>query len=160
MVIELRLSRTESYNSIGNGEKYHERLRQIYQNVELDFPEHSPGTGPSIATKAMKYTMISDDLVPLLLVLGVFLRLPTAKPTVPDPNQTMKSITMASREIKTIVAQKRLQTFLCHNIPYVSNVHLKVGDEILIYRVRKNIRPIRPYKIPKIDDKKIHVHRN
>lgn len=62
---------------------------------------------------------------------------------------------MTKRQIETVVAQNRLQTSLRHNSPYVSNIHLKVDDKILIYRERENNHWAGPYKISKIDDKQV-----
>lgn len=60
---------------------------------------------------------------------------------------------MAEQKMKTVAAQKNLQTYFCPKTPYESNIHLKVGDEVLVYTEREMSREARSYKIASTDYK-------
>lgn len=74
--IHLQSGGSEAYSAIGQGERYHQPLRSIFNIVNDTDSEIYDNTKLRIAIKGINYTMGPEGLVPLLLVLGVLPSLP------------------------------------------------------------------------------------
>lgn len=69
-------SGVESHNSLGSGERYHAYLRNLNTRVRDDVGQLSKKYELRLAVKSFNDTAGPSVLVPTLLVLGVFPRLP------------------------------------------------------------------------------------
>ena len=69
--IELTLSGVEEHNALGEGERYHSYLRQVYDKVKANFPAIEAEYALQIAVKAVNDTAGPKGLVPTLLVFGI-----------------------------------------------------------------------------------------
>jgi hypothetical protein len=110
--IRLRISGVEAHNSLGIGEILHEPLPLIYRKVQTDYPHIPPRTVLKLAVKAMNDTVGENGLVPSLLVFGVTPRYPALRTDLPNQKERMGVISTAQKEIKTIIAERRITTAL------------------------------------------------
>lgn len=126
--IKLKIPGIEFDNSIGAGEKFHEVLWLIYQIVKMDFHNYWPKKTLKITTTAMNGAMNKKELVPSLLVLVVLPCFPSVNSHISDPNDRMKAIICARREIESFAAQDQLQAAVKLKTPSDCNTKLNIGD--------------------------------
>ena len=152
--IQLRISGIEAHNSLGIGERLHDPLRRIYRKIRKNATGTNQQTALRLTLKAMNDTMGENGLVPSLLVFGIIPRFPVISSQLPAQSERMEVLTMAQREMNTIIAQRRIITALTKNIPSASDRFYSIDDEVLVYR-EKEKEWVGPYRVVFIDGKMI-----
>lgn len=74
----------ESHNALGEVERYHAYLRNIFDRVQFENQEMQNKVGLALAVKAFNDTAESSGMVPTLLVFGVAPRMPAHPDELPD----------------------------------------------------------------------------
>jgi hypothetical protein len=100
--IKLMQSGVEAHNSSGIGEKYHDPLRRVYQNVKKGFPNMSLELALRLAVKAMNDTMGPNGLVPSLLVFGMVPRFPVIDEHIPNQDQRALAMKVSREEYQKL----------------------------------------------------------
>lgn len=155
------MSGVESHNSIGDGERYHDPLRRIYQKIRFSEPGLELELVMRLAVKAMNDTMNPEGLVPSLLVFGVLPRFPPMSSELPRQQEIMRALEVARAEMETISNELRLRTALLSRLPNAATFDLEVGQAVFVYR--EGHQPYKwtgPYKVTKIEDRQVFIDRD
>lgn len=132
--IEIHPSGVESYNALGNGERYHAFLLKIYDNVRADAADISEERALSLAIKARNDTDGPNGLVHTLLVFGVIPRIPLHAHDLPNNISRIESMINARKEAAKLIAQSRINTALQRSVPTAANSTFAIGVEVPIFR--------------------------
>jgi transposase InsO family protein len=138
--ITLRISGVEAHNSLGIGERYHGSLRRLYQKIEHEFPHVGPALLLRIAVKAINDTMGTNGLVPPLLVFDVVPRFSPMSIDLPKQGDRIAAVAAAQMEMSAIVSENRVNAALTHDVPSSVDRTYEVGEEVLVFREKKNGR--------------------
>ena len=84
----------EAYHSIGLVERYHRPLRHVYTIITTEIPGIEPELALQMSFKALNNSVGPNDLVPTLLLFGVYPRMTEMD----APSPTITQHTMAMRK--------------------------------------------------------------
>ena len=118
--IQMEESGVESHNALGEGERYHSFLRQIYRKVCAQFPAASKEYALSLSVKSRNETAGQNGLCPLLLVFGVLPRMLLSMMDLRKQRDRMKALKLARLEMSKQVAKERLSKARNSNVPAAS----------------------------------------
>ena len=93
----------ESQNAIGTVERYHKYLRDIYRKVRMTHPHQDREETLATAVHAMNCTAGPEGLSPILLVFGVFPRIPVRPQQLPKQEVRMKAMADARKEMSKLI---------------------------------------------------------
>lgn len=132
---------TESHNSLGIGERYHQPLRNTLRKMFITHPKADFDTALALATKALNDTLGPEGLVPSALVFGDLPRLQLASTSPPQPRPTTDEraslADIARTEMATIMAKLRIQRAFRHQTPPSSDHTYNPGDQVLVWREKQ-----------------------
>jgi hypothetical protein len=156
--ISLRHTGTESYNSLGVGERYHSPLRKVYQRVRAENPYVPISSCLAAAIFALNSTSGPEGLIPALLVFGMIPKLPSPS-IVPllNQNRRFKMLRAARDEYAAIVAKLRVQYGLNTRPPDAANHVYNSGDSVYVYRERER-HWTGPHVVATVEGKDVSVH--
>ncbi|CDF33317.1 unnamed protein product [Chondrus crispus] len=145
--IELTLSGVEEHNALGEGERYHAYLRQVYNKFKADFPTIDAEYALQIAIKAVNDTAGPRGLVPTLLVFGIAPRTLVSPLDLPHQKKRMQALVTARNEMARTIAQRRINTALSSNVPAAAASDMTIGTYVLVHRESPVSKWIGPYRI-------------
>lgn len=85
-------SGVEAHNALGQGERYHSYLRNVFDKVPSETPTLSNEHTLATAVKANNDSSGPDGSVPTLLLFGIMLRLPIRPSSLPDNAARMRAL--------------------------------------------------------------------
>ena len=145
--IELTLSGVEEHNALGEGERYHSCLRQVYEMVKADFRTIEAEYALQIAVKVVNDTAGPKGLVPTLLVFGIVPRTLVSPLDLPHQKKRMQASVTATNEMARTIAQRRINTALRSNVPAAAASDMKIGTCVLVHRGSPVSKWIGPYRV-------------
>lgn len=132
--IELLHTGTESHNSLGAGETFHDYLRRVFQKSMADHKSVAPDVVLALSIKAINSTVGPQGLCPQLLVFGVLPRLPDmSMKDFPNHRERMRVLTTARKEFERITAEKVIKRGLRKMPPPAANHVYQPGDFVFVY---------------------------
>lgn len=155
--IVLEHTGTESHNSLGVGERYHEPLRKTYLKLRADYPRVPEDVLLQCAVFTINCTAGPEGLVPSLLVFGALPKLPGVVATSSLSNKhRFRILANARAEYASHVARMRIAQGLASNVPgCVDEVYAK-GDHVYVYRDTQK-RWTGPHEVLEVDEKDIKL---
>lgn len=141
--VQLEATAIESQSSLGLGEMYHEPLRTTYRKLKVINPAVS---AEFILGCAVNDTLGPEGLVPSALVFGEYPSLRTiSEPLQESSNLSNRAeVAMAARsEMSKIMAKKRVDHGLHHNLPGAADHTISSGDNVIVWRQRIHPNPHR-----------------
>lgn len=154
--ISIQYSGVESHNSIGNGERYHQPLRRIYNKIALENPSLKPETSLKLAIKAINDTMNSEGLVPSLLVFGCLPRFPGSNTNYPIQKDRFEALKTARAEMEQITAELRIRKALLSRVPRSADIVFSKGQLVRVFR-ESDSKYVGPYPIIRIEEKQVFL---
>ena len=152
----LRLTGTESHNSLGQGETYHAMIRRIFNKVSLTHPALTPELRLACTVKAMKDTAGPNGLVPSLLVFGRLPCSPGVESGLPNQVQREQAIVSVRDEYAEIFAQGRVKKALTRKPPPSAKFYFRPNQPVYVFR--HNLRRwTGPHLVSSTDGKAIYV---
>lgn len=106
----------------------------------------------------MTDTLDENGSVLSLLVFGVVPRFPAMFFQIPSQNDPMANLASAQVELSPVIAERRVQTALKHNVSHSVENTYTAGDEIIVYP-RLEIEFIGPQSVAKVENKIIFAKR-
>eukprot|EP00170_Pyropia_yezoensis_P006806 contig_27732_g6828 len=130
----LVLSKIESHNALGVGERYHTFLRFIYRKIRLAHPELSQKMALGMATAAMNQTAGPRGLVPTLLIFRVIPRIPVTPLSLPGERDRAQAMATACKEMTAQMARVRVRSALADGVPAAADCDFQPSTQVLVYR--------------------------
>lgn len=153
--IGLSASGVEGHNSLGNGERYHKYLREVYRRVKEETPLADKTMMLRLAVKAVNDTAGPSGLVPTLLVFGVLPRMPLHPKELPNQRERMRLMTVARNEMNKLTAQTRVDQAIKRNSPAATREVINILDQVLVYREAPVDQWVGPYVVQSVDGKQV-----
>lgn len=129
--VQLRLAGVAARSSIGMGEQYHEPLRRIHHQIQLNHRTISPLYIPRVTMKAINVTMGDTCLVSSTLVFGVLSQFSIISADLPNHKERMQAIKTAQAEMNSIFGKRKVFETPTKNIPPPADETYKFGQEML-----------------------------
>lgn len=149
----------ESHNSLGEEERYHAYLRNIYERVHHEHPDMDPKTILKLANKACNDTAGPSGLVPTLLVFGSIPRMPIHPEDLPNQRARMSALHKARSHMSELMAKERLSKAVRSQVPNAVDLQINIGDNVWVYRDDPG-KWIRPMRVVDLDNKSVFVNWN
>lgn len=153
-------SGVESHNALGNGERYHAYLRQVFKKIRDEVTSLDKHDTLRLAIKAVNDTAGPNGLVPTLLVFGVLPRLPIHPRDLPDQRDRMQAMQVARAEMARITARARVHVALNRNVPAAADTDIRILDNVLVFRESPVNKWVGPYTVVDVKGKSIYVDVN
>lgn len=147
----------ESHNDLGNGERYHAYLRNVYTKIRDDVPQLEKADVLQLVIKDVNDTAGPAGLVPTLLVFGVLPRLPIYPKDLPEQRSRMRAMQLARSDMSQIMAKARVHVALNRNVPYAADTKIRIRDKVLVYRENPISKWTGPYNFLDVKGKAIYA---
>lgn len=151
-------SGVEIHNVLGAGEHYHEYLRQIFRKVQLESFELSKEEALSIVVHAMNCTAGSNGISPILLVFEIVPRMPVRPDELLEQRQRMNALNKAGKEMRKILAKRRIGTARRMNVPCAAARDIRPGMKVLFYREIPVNKCTGSFVVIAVDNKKVWLN--
>lgn len=132
--IKRRDAGVESHNSLGETERYHAFLRNVYERVHHEHTDMKPKMLLKLTVKACNDVAGPSGLVPTLLVFGSIPRMPIHPEELPTQRARMTALHKARAQMTDLMAKSRLSKAINMRVPKAADRHISIGDMVLIYR--------------------------
>lgn len=133
MGIKIKLSRIESNNSSGSGEKHHGLLRRIYNEISMWNPNFTPDIKLGLAITAMSYVINYIGFVPSLLVFDVLLCFPEIQSTFPDQFERSNVMKLAKTGNRNNHWTTTSSSCFTNQYSFPAEYNFKERDKVLVY---------------------------
>lgn len=132
--ISFKTTAVKRHNSLALGERFHAPLHRLFNVVHHSEPTRIPEMAVRISKRSLNDTMGPNGLVPTFLVYGILPRFPDSDSDFPGQQARMRALSVARREMETIVAQLRIPQALRARILTTENYIIAPGDRIRVFR--------------------------
>lgn len=154
--IKWRDAGVESHNSLGETERYHAFLRNIFERVRHEHPNMNQSLILQVAIKACNDTAGPAGNVPTLLVFGVIPRMPIHPEELPAQRDRMNALHRARNHMTNLMARSKLIKASKLRVPNAVDLEINIGDPILVYRDDPG-KWVGPYRVIDTDHKSIYI---
>lgn len=154
--IEIKLSDIASHDSIGVGERYHGPLRKIFNAIQNENQREDPEIILPYAIKGINDTMGENGIVPITFVYGWAPSFPFLSSRLSKQRDRMGILRTPTKEIATIVAERRVMKTLQSKLPSSTQNLIEPGDWEHVYREQSKCWE-GPFVVSKVCRKQIYV---
>lgn len=159
----VEISRVESHNSLGVGERCHDPLRQVFEKDIAHHPWIDREVAIRLAVKAINDTMRPEGVRPSFFVYRSLPTFPAVNMEAPKKRVPNSALHATGKQIEYITARLRIQQALCSRLPPASRFHIRPGDMAHVCRENGNGASKKgdragPWRVLKIRHKQIYVN--
>lgn len=154
--IQKKSAGVESHNALGEVERYHAYLRNVFERVQSEHTGVAEETLLALTVKACNDTAGPSGMDPALLVFGVIPRMPIHPEELPKQRERMNALHIARQHMNHLTAKNRLSTAVNRQGTNATDRDILIGDAVLVYRDTHG-RWSGPFRVIKSNDKVIIV---
>jgi hypothetical protein len=141
MLIKVKEVLVEAYNSVGLVERYHALLRRAYEILKEELKDEHIDKEMilQMVVKAVNDSAGPDEIVPILLVFGLYPRMTEMDPPSPTIAKRAKAICAATKEVRRLHAKQQVSDALAirNGLNTMATIDLLLQSDVCVWRENK-----------------------